>query len=39
MTRVRIAVLIYSMVNAVLFGAGLILHCPCWALTPASGFR
>lgn len=31
MTRVRIAVLIYSMVNAVLFGAGLIfvLHCPC----------
>jgi hypothetical protein len=38
MTRVRIAVLIYSMVNAVLFGAGLIFVLTLPVLSAHSGF-
>jgi hypothetical protein len=38
MTRVRIAVLIYSMVNAVLFGAGLIFVLTLPVLSADAGF-
>jgi len=38
MTRVRIAVLIYSMVNAVLFGAGLIFVLTLPVLSANAGF-
>jgi len=38
MTRARIAVLIYSMVNAVLFGAGLIFVLTLPVLSANAGF-